>query len=100
VGSEFLSEVVAGLRIHKSEYGTFTPGGYFVGGAAENLFLWACRILDAAEQAKGDGSMGDAIRATLDSMDWTDQEFMKAYFQRLLFAAWRQLQQSERQPAD
>jgi hypothetical protein len=89
--SAFLDEVVAGLRIHKSEWGTFTSPAYFIGGRAENHFLWTCRILDGAEEQRREAGMEAAIDAWVNGIDWGEYLYLRPYFRRLATLAWEGL---------
>jgi hypothetical protein len=86
----FLDDVVAALRIHKSQYGTYCPPAYFVGGAAERNFLHVARWLDALEQDGGE--INDAaIAAQLQEVEWGEYEYLRSYFQLLLDRVSRRL---------
>jgi hypothetical protein len=82
--TSFLSDVVAGLRIHKRDYGTYTSGAYFVGSKAESIFHWCCQALDAASQEQEGQPTVESVTRCLETIDWGDLGYMKSYFIALL----------------
>lgn len=73
---DFLTDAIAGLTIHKRQYGRFSPGAFFVGGLAEHVFLLLCNALDAIDGAV---DFQDAMRRHLDSCDWGDQAYLRSH---------------------
>lgn len=90
---EFVDEVVAGMRIHKNEYGSYTAPAYFVGSTAESVFHWVCRWLDTIEQQREVNEL--TIAAMLDNTDWGEHKHMQKYYEQLLGRVAQKLAQDE-----
>lgn len=73
---DFLAEAIAGLTIHKRQYGRFSPGAFFVGGFAEHVFLLLCNSLDAID---GAANFEEAMRRHLDDCEWGDQQYLRSH---------------------
>ena len=75
--TKFLDRIVSGMRTHKQVF--------------YNAFLW----LDAIE-ANSESDVDDAAIATyLETVEW-DDDYLKAYYQRLLTRAWDRLRRERR----